>query len=116
MAIFGYGRVSTKGQTTDTQKFEIETAGYRIDFWFDDAGISGTVCADQRPEFKKLLTQIRDGETLVVTKLDRLGRNVADVASTIKSLTSRKIEVVVLQLGEVDLGSTAGKLMLTSEQ
>jgi DNA invertase Pin-like site-specific DNA recombinase len=60
-----------------------------------------------------MLGQIRDGETLVVTKLDRLGRDAQDVGATIKMLAARRIEVIVLQLGKLDLTSPAGKLMLT---
>jgi DNA invertase Pin-like site-specific DNA recombinase len=60
-----------------------------------------------------MLRQIRKGETLVVTKLDRLGRDAQDVGSTIKLLAERRSEVVVLQLGKLDLTSAAGKLMLT---
>ncbi|QNA88695.1 recombinase family protein [Massilia sp. Dwa41.01b] len=113
MAIFGYGRVSTKEQTTENQRREIEAAGYAIDYWHADEGVSGKVAASQRPQFAKMLGQIRDGETLVVTKLDRLGRDAQDVGSTIKALAARRIEVIVLQLGKLDLASAAGKLMLT---
>ena len=112
MAIFGYGRVSTKEQTTENQKQEIERAGYQVGYWFADEGVSGKVSASQRPQFAKLLQQIRDGETLVVSKLDRLGRDAQDVGATIKALAARKIEVIVLQLGKLDLASPAGKLML----
>ena len=73
MAIFGYGRVSTNQQTTDNQKLELENAGFKIDYWFTDTGISGKTSASLRPQFSLLLSQIRDGETLVVSKLDRLG-------------------------------------------
>jgi putative DNA-invertase from lambdoid prophage Rac len=113
MAIFAYSRVSTKDQTTANQKLEIESAGYKVDYWFSDEGVSGKVSASQRPQFKALLGQIRDGETLVVSKLDRLGRDAQDVGATIKALAARKIEVIVLQLGKLDLTSPAGKLMLT---
>lgn len=113
MAIFGYGRVSTKEQTTENQRREIEAAGYQVEYWFADEGVSGKVSASQRPQFAKMLGQLRDGETLVVTKLDRLGRDAQDVGATIKQLATRRIEVVVLQLGKLDLGSAAGKLMLT---
>ncbi|KQQ89155.1 recombinase family protein [Massilia sp. Leaf139] len=113
MAIFGYGRVSTKEQTTENQRREIEAAGYAIEFWHADEGVSGKVSASQRPQFAKMLGQIRDGETLVVTKLDRLGRDAHDVGTTIKALAIRRIEVIVLQLGKLDLTSAAGKLMLT---
>lgn len=113
MATFAYGRVSTKEQTTENQRREIEVAGYQVNYWFADEGISGKTCAMQRPQFAKMLGQIRDGETLVVTKLDRLGRDAQDVGATIKMLAARNIEVIVLQLGKLDLTSAAGKLMLT---
>lgn len=113
MAIFGYGRVSTREQTTENQRFEIESAGYKIDYWFTDEGISGKTHASQRPQFVAMLDKIRDGETLVVSRLDRLGRDAEDVLRTVRTLAERKIEVVVLQLGKLDLGSSAGKLMLT---
>lgn len=113
MATFGYGRVSTKEQTTENQRREIEAAGYQVEYWYADEGVSGKVSATQRPQFAKMLDQIRDGETLVVTKLDRLGRDAQDVGSTIKMLAARRIEVIVLQLGKLDLTSAAGKLMLT---
>lgn len=112
MATFAYGRVSTKDQTTENQRLDIETAGFKVDYWFADEGISGKTSASQRPHFKALLTQIRDGEKLVVSKLDRLGRDSQDVGATIKALAARKIEVIVLQLGKLDLASPAGKLML----
>jgi DNA invertase Pin-like site-specific DNA recombinase len=113
MAIFGYTRVSTKEQTVENQRREIGAAGYQVEFWFEDEGVSGKVSAMQRPRFAKMLGQIRDGETLVVTKLDRLGRDAQDVGATIKMLAARRIEVIVLQLGKLDLTSAAGKLMLT---
>lgn len=113
MATFGYTRVSTKEQTIENQRLEIAAAGYRVDYWFADEGVSGKVSAMQRPQFTKMLGQIRDGETLVVTKLDRLGRDAQDVGATIKQLAARGIQVIVLQLGKLDLTSAAGKLMLT---
>jgi DNA invertase Pin-like site-specific DNA recombinase len=113
MATFGYTRVSTKEQTVENQHREIVAAGHQVEFWFDDEGVSGKVPAMQRPQFAKMLGQIRDGETLVVTKLDRLGRDAQDVSATIKHLAARRIPVVVLQLGGVDLASPAGKMMLT---
>lgn len=113
MAIFGYGRVSTNQQTTDNQKIELENSGFKIDYWFTDNGISGKTSASQRPEFSRLLTQIRDGETLVVSKLDRLGRDAVDVLQTVRNLADRNIQVIVLQLGKTDLSSPTGKLLLT---
>lgn len=80
--------------------------------WYSDT-ISGTTCASQRPQFPALFEKIRDGETLAVSKLDRLGHDAQDAGATVKMLAGRKIVVIVLQLGELDLTSPAGKLMLT---
>jgi DNA invertase Pin-like site-specific DNA recombinase len=113
MAIFGYGRVSTKEQQSENQRLELERAGYNVTYWYADEGVSGKVPALQREQFRILLDKIRDRETLVVTKLDRLGRDAQDIGATIKMLAARHIEVIVLQLGKLDLTSSAGKLMLT---
>jgi putative DNA-invertase from lambdoid prophage Rac len=113
MTVFGYGRVSTSSQHTENQRLELEAAGFKIEYWFADTGVSGKTSASQRPQFALLLDKIRDGETLVVSKLDRLGRDAVDVLQTIRLLGSRGIQVIVLQLGKVDLTSVAGKLLLT---
>jgi DNA invertase Pin-like site-specific DNA recombinase len=112
---FGYGRVSTDTQSTENQRVELAQAGYQIpdEFWFSDRGVSGKTCATQRPQFGILLSKIRSGETLVVSKLDRLGRDAVDVMQTIRLLGDRNVKVIVLQLGGTDLTSTAGKLLLT---
>jgi putative DNA-invertase from lambdoid prophage Rac len=112
---FGYGRVSTDTQSTENQRVELAQAGYQIpdEFWFSDRGVSGKTCATQRPQFGILLSKIRSGETLVVSKLDRLGRDAVDVMQTIRLLGDRNVKVIVLQLGSTDLTSAAGKLLLT---
>ena len=112
MAVFGYGRVSTAEQTTDNQRLEIERAGYALEYWYADT-VSGKAHAAQRKQFGILLGKLRARDTVVVSKLDRLGRDAPDVLSTIKSLATLGVEVVVLQLGKLDLVSTPGKLMLT---
>lgn len=114
MEVFGYGRVSTGQQTALNQRLELEKAGYPIkpEYWFADEGISGKTSASQRPAFKQLKSQIRRGETLVVSKLDRLGRDAIDVLQTVKELGEMGVKVVVLQLGNTDLTSPAGKLLL----
>ena len=115
MAVFGYGRVSTGQQTTENQRLELEQSGYMIDpeFWFADEGVSGKVAASQRPAFKAMLGQIRKGETLVVSKLDRLGRDAIDVLQTVRQLGERGVKIIVLQLGNTDLTAPAGKLLLS---
>ena len=112
MATFAYGRCSTAEQTTENQRLEIEAAGYAIDYWYSDT-ISGKTSASQRPQFVALLAKIRNGETLIVSKLDRIGRDAQDIGATIKLLKARHIKVIVLQLGTLDLASAAGKMMLT---
>lgn len=113
MATFGYGRVSTIQQNTNNQKLELEQSGYQIDYWFEDTGVSGKTSANQRPQFMALLAKIRDGESIVVSKLDRLGRDAIDVLQTVKKLSSRNIKVIVHQIGSTDLSSPAGKMLLT---
>lgn len=112
MASFGYGRVSTCAQTTENQRLELESAGYSLDYWYEDTGVSGATPAGSRPQFARLLDQIRDGETLVVAKLDRLGRDAIDVQQVVRQLADRNIKVIVHSLGGTDLSSPAGKLML----
>jgi putative DNA-invertase from lambdoid prophage Rac len=74
--------------------------------------ISGSVAASQRPGFAKLLDRMEEGDVLVVTKLDRLGRNAMDVRTTLEKLSSLGIRVYCLQLGGADLTSAAGKLTM----
>ena len=97
MAIFGYGRVSTAQQDTENQRLELEQAGWMFDFWFADI-VSGKVQAIQRKAFAEMLGKIRTGETLVVAKLDRLGRDAIDVLQTVRLLSDRGIKVIVQAL------------------
>lgn len=62
--------------------------------------MSGKVLAPQRLQFAKMLDQIHDGETPVVTKLDCLGRDIQDVGATMKMLAARRIGAIVVQLGK----------------
>lgn len=110
--LFAYCRVSTLEQNTDNQIQEIEQAGYKVEpkrTYVEQ--ISGTVPAAQRPEFQKLMIKLDEGDTLVVTKLDRLGRDSIDVQLTIGKLQNLGVRVIVLQLGNLDLTSTAGELI-----
>lgn len=113
--LFGYGRVSTLAQNTDNQRLELKQAGYDIPsrLWFADVGISGKIPAKQRPSFAKLLVKLDEGDSLIVAKLDRLGRDAIDVLQTIEDLRSLKVRVKVLNLGDNDVTSPHGKLMLT---
>ncbi|MDP0747552.1 recombinase family protein, partial [Klebsiella pneumoniae] len=66
-----------------------------------------------RKAFSEMLNKIRDGETLVVAKLDCLGRDAIDVLQTVRALADRNIKVLIHQLGNTDLTSAAGKLLLS---
>jgi DNA invertase Pin-like site-specific DNA recombinase len=113
MRVFGYGRVSTADQTTENQRQELEAIGHVIEpqRWFSDT-ISGKVPASERPQFSRMVERMEAGDMLLVSKLDRLGRDMIDVVQTIRTLTSQGVKVKVLALGDVDLTSTAGKAVL----
>lgn len=111
--VFAYARVSTVEQVTDNQRGEIAAAGYVIEpRRFMEEKVSGSVPASQRPGFVKLLDKLEKGDTLVVTKLDRLGRDSIDVQQTVERFASEGVRLVVLQLGNLDLTSSAGSLMV----
>lgn len=110
---FAYCRVSTVDQTTDNQAQEIGAAGFAIEAKRVIAEtVSGSVPAMSRKGFARLLDRMEGGDVLVVTKLDRLGRNAIDVRSTVDRLASEGIRVHCLALGGVDLTSAAGKMTM----
>ena len=110
---FAYARVSTSDQTPANQLREIEAAGFSVDKRrVVSESISGSVSADQRPGFAQLLVKMEEGDVLIVTKLDRLGRNAMDVRATVEGLAERGIRVHCLALGGVDLTSAAGRMTM----
>ncbi|WP_320534808.1 recombinase family protein [Robbsia andropogonis] len=110
---FIYARVSTADQTTDNQLHEIEAAGFSVDKRrIVTESISGSIAAAERAGFAKLLDRLESGDVLIVTKLDRLGRNALDVRATIERLASMGVRVHCLALGGVDLTSAAGKMTM----
>ena len=111
--VFAYARVSTVEQLTENQREQIARAGYDIaPKRFIEEQISGSVPAAQRPGFQRLLERLDEGDTLVETKLDRIGRDSIDVQQTVERFQSEGIRLVVLQLGNLDLTSSAGALMV----
>src|SRR5664279_2978295 len=110
---FAYCRVSTGDQTTENQIREITASGFSIEPRRTiTETISGSVMARERPGFAKLLERLEDSDVLVVTKLDRLGRNAMDVRATVELLAARGVRVHCLALGGVDLTSPAGKMTM----
>ena len=111
--IFAYCRVSTAKQTNENQLQEIQSAGFSVTTQRAiTETISGSTSASERPGFNKLLERMESGDVLVVTKLDRLGRNSIDVQSTVQSLERQGVRVHCLALGGVDLTSAAGKMTM----
>jgi putative DNA-invertase from lambdoid prophage Rac len=111
--VFAYCRVSTVDQTTENQRREIEAAGFAIEpHRLIEENISGSVAAKERPGFMKLTDRMESGDVLVVTKLDRLGRNAMDVRATVEQLAGSGVRVHCLALGGVDLTSPAGKMTM----
>lgn len=109
--VFCYCRVSTAEQNVENQILEITNAGFSIEpHRIITETLSGSVPAGQRPKFSELLIKLEKGDVLVITKLDRLGRNASDIRSTIDMLTKKEVRVNCLQLGGVDLTSSSGKL------
>jgi putative DNA-invertase from lambdoid prophage Rac len=110
---FIYARVSTADQNTENQVREIAAAGFAVDKRrIVTENISGSVTASERPQFARLLDRLEPGDVLIVTKLDRLGRNAMDVRSTVERLAIDDVRVHCLALGGVDLTSAAGKMTM----
>jgi putative DNA-invertase from lambdoid prophage Rac len=111
--VFAYLRVSTADQTTENQLREIEGAGFKVaPQRAVSETISGSVAAVERPAFSKLLDRLEEEDVLLVTKLDRLGRNAMDVRATVERLDRSGVRVHCLALGGVDLTSAAGKMTM----
>lgn len=111
---FAYCRVSTSGQTCDNQIQEIEAAGFRIDRRrVVTETVSGSTPAMERAGFKQLMQRLEWEDVLVVSRLDRLGRNAIDVRATVERLAADMVRVHCLALGGVDLTSAAGKMTMS---
>jgi len=111
--VFAYARVFTVEQLTENQSDEIAAAGYTIDpRRYVEEKVSGSVPAAKRPGFARLLEKMEPGDTLIVTKLDRIGRDSIDVQQTVSRFAEQGMRLIVLQLGNLDLTSSAGSLMV----
>ena len=111
MNISAYCRVSRSDLSTANQKLAIERSGYKPTHVYEEQ-VSGSVCAVERPVFAEMISHMGPGDTLVVLKIDRLGRDNMDVQATIKLLMERGITVVSLDLPAKDLASAEGRMMM----
>lgn len=111
--VFAYCRVSTADQTPDNQVLEIQAAGFQLEPRRVIAEtVSGSTPAMERKGFRKLIDRLDWDDVLIVTKLDRLGRNAMDVRATVERLAKMNVRVLCLALGGVDLTSPAGKMTM----
>ena len=99
--MFGYMRISTQKekQTTDRQRLTLETYAKDNNFIFAELveeRISGTIKAENRTQYNQLKGKLRSGDLLIVTDIDRLGRNADDVIMEFKKLKSDGIRVIAL--------------------
>lgn len=112
--VFAYCRVSTADQTPDNQILEVQTAGFKLEpRRIITETVSGSTAAMEREGFRKLVDRLDWDDVLVVTKLDRLGRNAMDVRATVEKLAEMHVRVHCLALGGVDLTSPAGKMTMS---
>jgi DNA invertase Pin-like site-specific DNA recombinase len=102
----GYTRVSTVAQTLDQQNDALVKAG--VTKTFSDT-MSGA--RDDRPGLCELMSYVRPGDTVVVWKLDRLGRNTVHILETVKALTDRGVTLVSVTDG-IDSSTAAGRMMI----
>lgn len=99
--IFGYMRISTQKekQTTDRQRITLEQYATENGFKFDELieeRISGTIKAESRPQFNDLKGKLRENDILIITDIDRLGRNADDVIIEFKKLKADGIRAIAL--------------------
>lgn len=105
--IYGYARVSTAQQDYATQIADLKKAGATKIFKDKYTGTTAN-----RPEFDKLMTTIKNGDTLIVTKLDRLARNTQDALNIVKTMNAESVILRVLNIGTID-NSPTGRLIFT---
>lgn len=106
-ARIAYFRVSTNDQSIEAQRSAL---GGSFDKEFCDEGVSGAIPAAERPGFADLLNYVREGDTVFVYAVDRLGRDALDVQATVRALIDKGVSVHVHGLGVIGRG--VGELIL----
>lgn len=120
--VYGYARASTKEQveTLLVQEKELaryfeyrykdDPAGYAWGGQYTDRGVSGSVPLGNRPEGKKLVTGLQQGDVIVVTKLDRMFRSFRDLAEKLEFFREKGVRLIMLDLN-VDTGTPVGQML-----
>lgn len=107
--IYGYCRVSTTGQARDGNSLEAQENLLRANGAEKIYADTCTGTRTKRPEFDKLISELKSGDTLVVTKLDRFARSLIKGTELVKELLDRDIKVHILNMGYLD-NTPASKL------
>lgn len=101
MSRIAYLRISTGSQSVEAQRLAL---GGNFNREFVDEGVSGATPAADRPGFAKLLSYVREGDTLYIYALDRLGRDALDVQATVRKLLAMNVTLDVHGLGPIGRG------------
>jgi putative DNA-invertase from lambdoid prophage Rac len=101
MSRIAYYRVSTGDQSVEAQR---QALGGGFDREFEDVGVSGAVLAAERPGFARLLGYVREGDTLFLYSIDRLGRDALDVQAMVRRLLDMGVTLDVRGLGPIGRG------------
>lgn len=111
--LIGYARVSTRGQSADRQVTDLLGAGVRRDDLYLDHGVSGARAS--HPGFERAVGALQEGDTLVVTTLDRLGRSTQTMLELAQNLRGRGVGLRVLNLGggDVNTSTPVGSMVFT---
>lgn len=110
--IYGYTRVSSAGQSRDGNSLEDQTNALRQYGCQEIIRETYSGKTMERPEFQKLLNNLQEGDTLVVTKLDRFARTAIEGVQTVRTLFERGIRVHILNMGLIE-NTLTGNLILT---
>lgn len=108
MPLIGYARVSSSGQSLEVQRDQLLAAGCTRIFEEKRSGLS----QDGREQLALALDYVRDGDVLIVTRLDRLARSITDLRQIVDRLTAKEVGFRALQQGDLDTSTSNGRLML----
>ena len=100
--IYGYARVSTKGQAKDGNSLESQEKALKESGASEIYVDAFTGTKTDRPEFAKLMDKIQKGDTLIVTKLDRFARSMTQGSELVSDLIEKGIKVYILNIGVMD--------------
>ena len=106
MAIVGYARVSTVGQNLSVQIDKLKTAGCEKIYKEKKSGVD-----QSRPELKQALDYVREGDTFVIARIDRLARSVSHLSHIVDELRNKGVDLIIVDQN-IDTTTAAGKAML----